>query len=116
MASTYTQAELVGSGSLLKQNFTANTQYTITVTNKALTGSAYLFLETKTYDDSLPYYLSGSEFSGSFVGGQVVEEWKAGINVFPEGTSEIKFTPRINVTGANVYIKATGNIGASITP
>ncbi len=116
MASTYTQAELVGSGSLLKQNFTANTQYTITVTNKALTGSAYLFLETKTFDDSLPYYLSGSEFSGSFVGGQVVEEWKAGINVFPEGISEIKFTPRINVTWANVYIKATGNIGASITP
>ena len=115
MASTYTPAELKDSGVVLKENFTANTEYTITITNKSITGSAYLFLETKTYDSSLPQYLANSDFSGSFVGGAIVEEYKAGINLFPEGTSEIKWTPKVDVTGANVYIKATGNVGASIS-
>lgn len=114
MASTYTSNELLGSGSVLKEDFTSGTEYTITITDKDILGSAYLFLETKLHDSSLPGYLSGSTLSGSFVGGEVVEYYKAGINVYPDGTSEIKWTPAVDVTGNNVYIKATGNIGASI--
>lgn len=117
MASTYTQAELFGTGSLLKQDFTANTEYTISITDKDIEGSAYLFMETLTYTSTpLPAYFSGSEFSGSYVNGAVTDNYTQGITIFPEGTSEIKWTPKVNVTGANVYIKATGNIGASITP
>ncbi len=115
MASTYTPNELKDSGVLLKENFAAGTEYTIDITNKNITGSAYLFLETKLHDSSLPGYLSGSILSGSFVGGAIVEFYKAGINIYPEGASEIKWTPGEAVRGQNVYIKATGNIGAEIT-
>jgi len=117
MASTYTQVELVGSGSLLKQNLNPSTTYTIEITDKAITGSAYFFLETKTYDTSLPVYFDGATISGSFVGGGVEDGYKIGINVFPEGASEIKLTTGAEaIQGANVYIKATGYIGAVITP
>ena len=104
MASTYTQTELIGSGSLLKENFTAGTPYTITITNKSITGDAYLFLETLTYNSSLPYYLSGSTITATNGGGVIIEDWKAGMVINPEGTTEFVWTPLINVTGANVYI------------
>ncbi len=117
MASTYTPGEIKDSGILLKQNLSSNTTYTIEITDKAITGSAYFFLETKTYDTSLPVYFNGATISGSFVGGGVEDGYKIGINIFPEGASEIKLTTGAEaIQGANVYIKATGNIGAVITP
>jgi hypothetical protein len=117
MASTYTPDEIKDSGILLKQNLSSNTTYTIEITDKAITGSAYFFLETRTYDNSLPVYFDGATISGSFVGGGVEDGYKIGINIFPEGASEIKLTTGTEeVRGENVYIKATGNIGAVITP
>jgi len=114
MASTYTPEELAQSGIALKENFESGSTYTMTVTDKSITGASYLFLETRLHDSSLPYYLSGSVFSLTNAVGDVVEAYKAGIVVDKTGTTTIEWTPTIDVIGSNVYIKATGGIGVDI--
>jgi len=114
MASTYTPAELAQSGIALKEDFTAGNTYTMTITDKSITGSAYLFLESKLHDSTLPYYLSGSSFSLTNAVGDIVEFYKTGIVIDKEGTTTIDWTPSIYVTGSDVTVKATGNIGLSI--
>ena len=114
MASTYTPAELFGSGSLLKENFTAGTPYTITITDKNITGAAYLFLQTKPHNPALPYYLSGSTITATNGGGVIIEPYQAGMVINTTGTTEFVWTPGVNVVGSNVYISATGYVGASI--
>jgi len=119
MASNYSPTELFGNETKLKENFTAGTEYTIAIQKQPLstaTGSAYLFMETVSYPASpLPFYFSGSSFSGSNVYGGQTDNYTQGIYVPAEGASEIKWTPAVDVTGANVYFKATGFISASIT-
>jgi hypothetical protein len=119
MASNYSSTELFGTGSLLKENFTAGTEYTIAL-QKTVIGSTvsntYLMMEALTYTTpSLPLYFSGSSYSGSNVYGGQTDNYTQGIYVPAEGASEIKWTPAVDVTGANVYFKATGLISASIT-
>ena len=116
MASVYTWDELIDTGSFLKENFVAGNSYQIDVypnTNDD-PNNYYLFLHTRTYDSSLPYYFSGSTCtviqSGS---GVTIEEWKMGMNCDPEFnggnvTSSFLWTPAVDVTGSNVYISATG--------
>ena len=88
MASTYTPEELARSGTALKENFTAGNTYTMTITDKSLTGASYLFLETRPHQ-SLPYYLSGSVFDLTNAVGDIVEFYKAGIVIDKEGTTTI---------------------------
>lgn len=121
MASNYSPTELFGSVTKLKENFTAGTEYTISllkveVSSSAATSSAYLFMETQTYPSSpLPLYFSGSSFSGSNVYGGQTDNYTQGIYIPAGGVSEIKWTPAVNVTGADVYFKSTGLVSASIT-
>lgn len=72
-----------------------------------------MFLETQPHQ-SYPYYLSGSVFDLTNAVGDIVEFYKAGIVIDKEGTTTIDWTPAIDVTGSDVYIKATGNIGVDI--
>ena len=66
MASTYTPTELAGSGSLLKENFESNSTFELTITNKSLTSSGYLVMETNHPTATvLPTYFEGSDWSGS---------------------------------------------------
>ena len=115
---TYSPAELDGDGILLKENLAASTTYTFTITDKTnLSGSAYLFLETILH-------LSGSEVTASFQGavvdnkinttGEIIEDYKMGIVIFKEGTSEFDFTPANIIDSTKVKIKATGYIGCEI--
>ena len=113
MASSYTNSELIGAGSLLKENFEQDTTYTLTITNTNLTGSSYLAFETKLHDSSLPGYLSGSTFVGDNVGA-VSEYYHAAMNIHRNGDSTIVWTPKIDVDGDNVYIKSTGGFDVSI--
>ena len=132
MASNYSPMELFGTGSFLKENFTAGVENTICLTKVVIpnsfradngdlidttrTSSNYLFMETRTYPDSpLPLYFSGSIFSGSNVYGGQTDNYTQGIYV-PAigGISEIKWTPAVDIIGADVYFKATGLISASI--
>jgi hypothetical protein len=120
MASNYSSTELFGTGSLLKENFTAGTEYTIALQKTEVSASTisntYLMMETLTYTTpALPLYFSGSIYSGSNVYGGQTDNYTQGIYVPSDGVSEIKWTPAVNVTGANVYFKATGLISASIT-
>ncbi len=121
MASNYSPTELFGSVTKLKENFTAGTEYTISllkveVSASAATGSTYLFMETQTYPSSpLPLYFSGSSFSGSNVYGSQTDNYTQGTYIPAGGFSEIKWTPAVDVTGANVYFKSTGLVSASIT-
>ena len=121
MASNYSPTELLGKGTLLKEDFTAGVENTICLRkigvsqDKALTGSTYLFMETRTYPDSpLPLYFSGSVFSGSNVYGGQTDNYTQGIYIPAEGVSEIKWTPAVDIVGADIYFKATGLISASI--
>jgi len=115
MASTYTPNELIGSGSLLKENFESGSTFELTITNKSLTGTGYLFMETLTYPPStLPLYFSGSDWSGSNALGAVYDNYTQGINIEIDGATTILWTPAIDVTGSNVYIKATGGFGVEI--
>ena len=120
MASNYSSTELFGTGSLLKENFTAGTEYTISLqkieVSASTTSNTYLGMETLTFvTPALPLYFSGSIYSGSNVYGGQTDNYTQGIYVPAEGDSEIKWTPAVDVTGANVYFKATGLISASIT-
>jgi hypothetical protein len=121
MASNYSPTELFGSITKLKENFTAGTEYTISllkveVSASAATGSTYLFMETQTYPASpLPLYFSGSIFSGSNVYGSQTDNYTQGTYIPASGFSEIKWTPAVDVIGADVYFKSTGLISASIT-
>ena len=120
MASNYSSTELFGTGSLLKEDFTAGTEYTIslqkTEVSASTTSNTYLGMETLTFvTPALPLYFSGSIYSGSNVFGGQTDNYTQGIYVPAEGDSEIKWTPAVDVTGANVYFKATGLISASIT-
>lgn len=121
MASNYSPTELFGSVTKLKEDFTAGTEYTISllkveVSASAATGSTYLFMETQTYPASpLPLYFSGSIFSGSNVYGSQTDNYTQGTYIPASGFSEIKWTPAVDVIGADVYFKSTGLISASIT-
>jgi hypothetical protein len=119
MASNYSPTELFGSVTKLKENFTAGTEYTINIQKQDTsigTGSSYLFMETQTYPASpLPLYFSGSSFSGSNVYGSQTDNYTQGTYIPAGGFSEIKWTPAVDVIGANVYFKSTGLISASIT-
>ena len=119
MASTYTQAELMDSGVVSKQQFTASTTYTFTITNKNIIGNCYLFLEAPLHDSSLPLYFEGSTFSNlnnitSITPDLFGNHFGAVIQL--EGTSTFQWTPNVTIPSGGVYIKATGNIGLSITP
>ena len=120
MASNYSSTELFGTGSLLKENFTAGTEYKISLQKTEVSASTisntYLMMETLTFTTpALPLYFSGSSYSGSNVYGGQTDNYTQGIYVPSEGVSEIRWTPAINVTGANVHFKATGLISASIS-
>jgi len=117
MASTYTATELQGTGSALKENFIAGVTYTITTSNNTTNGASYLTMETlpNPYPSALPLYFEGSEWSGSGANGQVYDGYTQGINIFPAEDAEILWTPGVNVTGANVYIKSTGVFDVDIT-
>ena len=120
MASNYSPTELIGTGTFLKENFTAGVENTICLTKVKVSASSatsenYLFMETRTYPDSpLPLYFSGSSFSGSNVYGGQTDNYTQGIWVPDIGVSEIKWTPAVDIIGADVYFKATGLISASI--
>ena len=120
MASNYSSTELFGTGSLLKENFTAGTEYTIALLPVEVSASTpsntYLGMETLTFvTPALPLYFSGSIYSGSNVYGGQTDNYTQGIYVPSDGVSEIKWTPAVDITGTNVYFKATGLISASIT-
>ena len=132
MASNYSPTELIGTGTFLKENFTTGVENTIcltkvvipssyrtdngTLVNTMTTSSTYLFMHTRAYPDSpLPLYFSGSIFSGSNVYGSQTDNYTQGIYVPAiDGVSEIKWTPAVDIIGADVYFRATGLISASI--
>ena len=119
MASTYTADEIKDSGLLSKQQFTASTTYTFTVTNKDVPGACYLTFEAPLHDDSLPMYFNGSIFNNlsnvTAVTSDVFGNHFAAV-IEPQGTSTFEWTPNITIPLGGVYIKATGNIGLSINP
>lgn len=112
MASTYTPSELEGQGTPLKENPNGGSTYTITITNKNLDGTGYLFMESTTPTATPPF--SGSIWSGSGALGEVYDNYTQGINILKGGATEILWTPLNDIVGSQVYIKATGNIGATI--
>ena len=115
MASTYTPTELAGSGSLLKENFESNSTFELTITNKSLTSSGYLVMETNHPTATvLPTYFEGSDWSGSYAVGAVYNAYTQGIVIDPAGSTTILWTPAIDVIGDNVYLKAVGNFGVTI--
>ena len=46
--------------------------------------------------------------------GEIIEDYKMGIVIFKEGTSEFDFTPSNIIDSTKVKIKATGYIGCEI--
>ena len=119
MASTYTQTELMDSGVVSKQQFTASTTYTFTITNKDIEGNCYLFLEAPLHDSSLLLYFEGSTFDNLNNITSVTSDTFGnhfGAVIQPEGTSTFQWTPDVTVPSGDVFIKATGNIGLSIAP
>ena len=119
MASTYTADEIKDSGLASKQQFTASTTYTLTVTNKDVPGTCYLTFEAPLHDDSIPMYLSGSTFDNltnvTAVDNDVFGNHFAAV-IEPQGASSFTWTPTTTISSGNINIKATGNIGLSITP
>ena len=119
MASTYTPNEIKDSGLASKQQFTASTTYTLTVTNKDIPGTCYLTFEVPLHNDSLPMYFEGSTF-GSLTNVTAITNDIFGNHfaavIEPQGTSSFTWTPTTTIPSGGVYIKATGNIGLSITP
>lgn len=120
---TYTSADLKDDGILLKEDYIASTSYTVTVSNKS--GSCYLFLQTTPHLGSIGGNLSGSmpvtaSFRGMVVeeknnvGGEIIEDFKMGIIINKEGTSDFYFTPASKIDKTKVRIKATGNIACEI--
>ncbi len=119
MASTYTANEIKDSGLASKQQFTASTTYTFTITNKDIKGNCYLFLEAPLHDSSLPLYFDGSTFSNLSNVTAITNDIFGnhfGVVIQPQGVSEFEWTPTTTITLGGVNIKATGNIGLSITP
>lgn len=115
MASTYTPNELTGAGTPATQAFTAATTYTLTVTDKSIPGSCYLVFRSTNYSTIL--YFSGSTFSTT--NASVVNDIYGnhfGVVVDPRGTTEIEWTPAVNISSGVVTIQATGGIGLSIAP
>ena len=119
MASTYTPDEIKDSGLLSTQQFTASTTYTFTVTNKDIPGTCYLVLEAPLHDDSLPMYFEGSTFDNlnniTAIQSDIFGN-HFGAVIEPQGTSTFEWTPDVTIPLGSVYIKATGNVGLSITP
>jgi len=119
MASTYTANEIKDSGLASKQQFTASTTYTFTITNKDIKGNCYLFLEAPLHDSSLPLYFDGSIFGSlnnvTSVTGDIFGN-HFGAVIQPQGTSTFQWTPDVTLPSGGVFIKATGNIGLSIAP
>lgn len=119
MASTYTPTELMDSGILSKQQFTASTTYTFTITDKDVEGACYLFLEAPLHDASLPLYFEGSTFGSLANVTSITSDLFGnhfGAVIQPQGTSTFQWTPAVTVPSGGVYVKATGNIGLSIAP
>ena len=116
MASTYTPEELTGAGTPATQAFTAATTSTLTVTDKAVSGSCYLVFSST--DPSNTLYFSGSTFSLTNATSVVndVQGNHFGVVVDPQGTTEIEWTPAVNISSGAVTIQATGGIGLSIAP
>ena len=114
MASTYTPSELSGAGVPSTQAFTAATTYTLTVTDKAVPGSCYLVFHAT--DPSNTLYFSGSTFSLTNATSVVNDVYgnNFGVVVDPQGTTEIEWTPAVNISSGEVTIQATGGIGLSI--
>lgn len=86
MASNYSSTELFGTGSLLKENFTAGTEYTIALLPVEVSASTpsntYLGMETLTFvTPALPLYFSGSIYSGSNVYGSQTDNYTQGIYI-----------------------------------
>ena len=114
MASTYSSSELKGSGINLKENLTATTTYTFSITSSS-TGQSYLFIRNKLHDATLPAYFEGSTIDNlSDTVGQIIESYKIGIGSFKDPNSSFDFTPIVNITGNDVVISATGDISVSI--
>jgi hypothetical protein len=114
MASTYTPNELSGAGVPATQAFNAATTYTLTVTNKSIVGSCYLVFSATAPPSTL--YFSGSTFSLTNASSVVndVNGNHFGVIVDPQGTTEIDWTPAVNIPLGEATIQATGNIGLSI--
>ena len=114
MASTYTPNELSGAGVPATQAFNAATTYTLTVTNKSIVGSCYLVFSATAPPSTL--YFSGSTFSLTNASSVVndVNGNHFGVIVNPQGTTEIDWTPAVNIPLGEATIQATGNIGLSI--
>lgn len=73
-------------------------------------------METLTYPPAeLPLYFSGSVWSGSYAVGAVYDNYTQGISIDSDGTTVIEWTPGMYVTGSDVYVKATGGFGLSIS-
>ena len=115
---TYTPSELAGSGILLKDNMniTPGSSYRFDITNKNITGAGYLFLYTRLHDSSIPQYFNGSTVTGKLnCGGEIILPYQVSIVIFKEGNSRFFLNPADLIAKDNVYISATGNIGATIS-
>ena len=101
------------SDTVLNNNISANSQLTMSVVNP-LEGASYFTLETIPdnngfYTSSTPKNLSGSFIVDSNTVGIVKDDYKMSAVVKP-GTTNIVFTPAINVVGSTVKVRGVSGI------
>jgi hypothetical protein len=113
----YTSTQLYGVGTL-GENLTQATTYTFAFTNPS--ASAYFTLETVRnpngfYDTGSAQNTSGSwVVSSSMQNGFIQSPYIASV-VVPPGNSSLTFTPAIDITGTNYYLRGTGAVGLTIS-
>jgi hypothetical protein len=101
------------SDTVLNNNISANSQLTMSIVNP-LEGASYFTLETIPdnngfYTSSTPKNLSGSFIVDSNTVGIVKDDYKMSAVVKP-GTTNIVFTPAINVVGSTVKVRGVSGI------
>jgi hypothetical protein len=108
---------ITGSDGELSTNVSAGSQLTMSIQNPT-DGSSYFTLETVPnsdgfYDSSSPKNMSGSFELKSGVIGLVRDDYKMGA-VIEKGSSELVFTPAINVVGNTVKVRGISGISFGI--
>jgi hypothetical protein len=103
---------ITGSNITLSTNVSAGSQLTMSIQNPT-EGASYFVLETVRnqdgfYDSSSPKNTSGSFELKSGIIGLVSDDYKMGA-VVQKGSSELVFTPAINVVGNTLRVRGVGN-------
>ena len=110
---SYTAAQMYGPG-IVGENFTSGVLKTFTFNNPG--DSSYFTLETVRDQNGTftnkPTCAQGTWVVSSSMG-FVYSPFVASVVVQP-GTSSLTFTPSLNVTGANYYLRGTGQFNLTI--